>query len=56
MITIRSVRSSAVAELHTGQQAPSFRLRDQHGDEVSSDSLHGARTVLYFFPKADTPG
>jgi len=45
-----------VAELRPGDQAPPFRLRDQHGREVTSESLRGTRAVVYFFPKADTPG
>jgi thioredoxin-dependent peroxiredoxin len=56
MITRRSVRSAPVAELRPGQQAPAFRLRDQRGLEVASESLRGTRVVVYFFPKADTPG
>jgi peroxiredoxin Q/BCP len=45
-----------VAQLEVGDRAPAFRAKDQHGREISSDSLRGTRTVLYFFPKADTGG
>jgi peroxiredoxin len=31
-------------------------VKDQHGHEFDSASLRGTRAVLYFFPKADTPG
>jgi len=39
-----------------GDTAPDFTLSDQHGDEVSLSSLRGKTVVLYFYPKADTPG
>jgi peroxiredoxin Q/BCP len=38
------------------QAAPDFRLPDQHGDPVSLSALRGKTVVLYFYPKADTPG
>jgi peroxiredoxin Q/BCP len=42
--------------LKTGDAAPPFTLKDQDGKSVSLASLKGKRVVLYFFPKADTPG
>jgi peroxiredoxin Q/BCP len=36
--------------------APIFPLPDQDGDEVSLSGLRGRTVVLYFYPKADTPG
>ena len=39
-----------------GQEAPDFTLPDQEGDEVTLSDLRGQPVVLYFFPKADTPG
>ena len=39
-----------------GQQAPDFELPDQDGTPVSLSGLRGRRVVLYFYPKADTPG
>jgi peroxiredoxin Q/BCP len=39
-----------------GDAAPDFTLKDQKGEEVSLESLRGKRVVLYFYPKADTPG
>ena len=45
-----------MAELSTGDRAPAFRAKDHEGRDVSSDDLRGTRTVLYFFPKADTSG
>ena len=39
-----------------GQPAPDFELPDQDGRSVSLSGLRGRRVVLYFYPKADTPG
>ena len=42
--------------LEPGQKAPDFTLPDQHGNRVSLSGLQGKTVVLYFYPKADTPG
>jgi peroxiredoxin Q/BCP len=42
--------------IDVGDTAPDFTLLDQHGDEVSLSGLRGKTVVLYFYPKADTPG
>jgi peroxiredoxin Q/BCP len=39
-----------------GEQAPDFTLPDQHGSQVKLSDLRGQTVVLYFYPKADTPG
>jgi len=39
-----------------GDAAPDFTLKDQDGKSVTLSALRGKRVVLYFFPKADTPG
>ncbi|HEX8054331.1 MAG TPA: thioredoxin-dependent thiol peroxidase [Thermoleophilaceae bacterium] len=39
-----------------GAEAPDFELRDQDGEAVRLSSLRGKTVVLYFYPKADTPG
>jgi thioredoxin-dependent peroxiredoxin len=39
-----------------GEQAPDFTLPDQDGNPVTLSGLAGRRVVLYFYPKADTPG
>jgi peroxiredoxin Q/BCP len=40
----------------TGGAAPDFTLPDQDGNEVSLADLKGETVVLYFYPRADTPG
>ena len=42
--------------LESGQQAPSFSRPDHTGSAFSSDDLAGTKTVIYFYPKAFTPG
>jgi peroxiredoxin Q/BCP len=42
--------------IETGQPAPDFELPDQDGNPVRLADLRGKRVVLYFYPKADTPG
>jgi peroxiredoxin Q/BCP len=39
-----------------GDKAPEFTLLDQDGSEVSLAEMRGHRTLVYFYPKADTPG
>jgi len=39
-----------------GERAPDFTLPDQDGEELTLSSLRGRRVVLYFYPKASTPG
>lgn len=42
--------------LQQGDSAPDFTLPDQGGDEVTLSELRGQWVVLYFYPRADTPG
>jgi peroxiredoxin Q/BCP len=42
--------------LTEGDQAPDFTLPDQSGGEVTLSELRGQTVVLYFYPRADTPG
>ena len=42
--------------LAVGDPAPSFSLPDQNGQLVESSSLQGRRALVYFYPRADTPG
>ena len=42
--------------IEAGEKAPTFTLPDQDGNPVSLDDLSGKTVVLYFYPRADTPG
>ncbi len=39
-----------------GKPAPDFSLPDQDGNMHSLQDYRGQRLIVYFFPKADTPG
>ncbi len=43
-------------DLKPGDTAPDFTLPDQEGNDVKLSELRGKNVVLYFYPKADTPG
>jgi thioredoxin-dependent peroxiredoxin len=42
--------------IEPGEKAPDFELPDQDGRPVRLSDFRGQRVVLYFYPKADTPG
>jgi peroxiredoxin Q/BCP len=42
--------------LSKGDKAPGFSLNDQNGNTVSLSGLKGNMVLLYFYPKANTPG
>jgi peroxiredoxin Q/BCP len=42
--------------IEPGTEAPDFTLPDQDGNDVTLSALRGHPVVLYFYPKADTPG
>jgi len=42
--------------IEEGAEAPDFTLPDQDGEDVTLSGLRGRPVVLYFYPKADTPG
>ncbi len=42
--------------LNVGDTAPDFTIPDQDGNPVTLSSLRGGPVVLYFYPKANTPG
>ena len=42
--------------LKAGDPAPDFALEDQHGNTVKLPDFRGRKVLVYFFPRADTPG
>lgn len=42
-------------ELTIGKKIPAFKTINQRGEEFSSKDLLGKKTILYFYPKDDTP-
>jgi peroxiredoxin Q/BCP len=45
-----------MATLKPGDPAPAFSLSDQHGSTVALGDFKGSKLLVYFYPKADTPG
>jgi thioredoxin-dependent peroxiredoxin len=42
--------------LSAGDRAPAFTLLDQNGTKVKLSDFKGRKVLVYFYPKADTPG
>ncbi len=42
--------------LKIGDKAPNFSLPSDSGEKIKLEDFKGKQLVLYFFPKADTPG
>jgi peroxiredoxin Q/BCP len=42
--------------LNKGDVAPDFSVKDHLGNQVTLSGLKGKTVVLWFYPKADTPG
>ena len=45
-----------MSEIVEGKKAPAFTMKASGGREVSSAALKGKPYLIYFYPKADTPG
>ena len=45
-----------MTQLKTGDKAPGFELTDQNGKTVKLSDFAGRKVLLYFYPKANTPG
>ena len=42
--------------LNAGDEAPDFEVPDHHGNKVRLSDFRGKTVILWFYPKADTPG
>ncbi|HOG27751.1 MAG TPA: thioredoxin-dependent thiol peroxidase [Vicinamibacterales bacterium] len=45
-----------MAQLKVGDRAPAFALEDQRGRTVRLSDFKGRKLLVYFYPKANTPG
>src|SRR5437762_4038688 len=45
-----------MAQLKDGRKAPAFTLLDQESKKVKLTEFKGRKVLVYFYPKADTPG
>ena len=50
------VRIGKATMLDVNDKAPDIKLEDENGKEVSLKDFKGKTVVLYFYPRADTPG
>ena len=48
--------AAGAEELKVGDKAPNFEAKDQNGGDFKLDARKGKWTVLFFYPKAGTPG
>ena len=42
--------------LKIGEKAPEFNLDDQDGNSINLSDFEGQKVLLWFYPKASTPG
>ena len=45
-----------MSKIEEGKKAPDFTLTDQDGRQVSLSDFKGKDVIVWFYPKADTPG
>ncbi len=45
-----------MTQLNAGDAAPDFDVEDDAGARVKLGDLRGKKVILFFYPKADTPG
>ena len=43
-------------KIEAGDKVPAFTLKDQNGNDVSLSDYRGRKVMIYFYPKANTPG
>tara|TARA_B100002052_G_C15644356_1_gene489913 strand:- start:515 stop:682 length:168 start_codon:yes stop_codon:yes gene_type:complete len=51
-----NIKGSYIMLLNIGDLAPKFNLQNQDGQNISLDDLKGQKFILWFYPKASTPG
>ncbi|KAA3606232.1 MAG: hypothetical protein DWQ06_01950 [Calditrichaeota bacterium] len=53
---VKTKMNSSLPMLKVGETAPNFSVKNHLGENVSLKDLLGQNVVLWFYPKADTPG
>jgi len=56
LLLLLSFSSSSVNEIEIGIKAPEFQLFNQDNELISLSNYKGKNLIIYFFPKAFTPG
>ena len=54
--TFSAMAKKQPTKLEPGDRAPAFTLPDQDGNKVRLSEYKGSKVLVYFYPKADTPG
>ena len=49
-------KTSGETMIEVGSKAPGFTLESDGGQKVSLSDYHGRKVVMFFYPKANTPG
>jgi len=52
----RYLEERTMPKLSPGDRAPAFKLRDQHDRLVTLAGFKGRKLLIYFYPRASTPG
>lgn len=50
------IKLSIMTNLKIGDKAPSFKAKDEQGNTISLADYQGKKLVVFFYPKASTPG
>jgi peroxiredoxin Q/BCP len=53
---LQAVFRGGARMLQVGEKAPEFEVIDHNGNRIRLSDLRGKKVVLWFYPKADTPG
>lgn len=56
LLSLLASHITFAADLKAGDTAPDFKTKTQAGTDFSLEARKGSWTVLYFYPKAETPG
>ena len=56
LLSVAGLGDAGAAMLAPGAPFPAFELRDDNGGTVRSSDLAGKRYLVWFYPKAQTPG
>ena len=55
-VSAKDLPKNSKSELKVGSEAPLFTVQNHKGEEFKLENRKGQWTVLFFYPKADTPG
>jgi peroxiredoxin len=56
LLEVGDVRQGERETMEINDKAPDFRTTDENGKEVALKDFRGKTVILFFYPKANTPG